>query len=277
MEIIFNGRIFQDEHIEGLDMLNRAFHFGDAFFDTLRFSGGKLLHWDQHYRRITDSVASLRMELRNDASTRSLDQQILNLLNRQRLKEARVRITVFRSGKGLYRPQSNMADILIESKPLSVGAYLDGPGLLAGISQVAIAPLGPLSHIKSSSRPASIQAAIECGQRQLDELLILNTNNTLAEAISSNVFLFIDGILYMPMPGQGQVEGIMQELVSELAAASGIPVQNSEISTDMIHEAEQAFLTNSIRGIRPVSRLEEKPLEISLALKLQKLLRESLA
>jgi uncharacterized protein YndB with AHSA1/START domain len=42
---------------------NRGLNYGDAVFETLRFSGGKIYFWEDHYFRLMASMRILRMEI----------------------------------------------------------------------------------------------------------------------------------------------------------------------------------------------------------------------
>jgi branched-chain amino acid aminotransferase/4-amino-4-deoxychorismate lyase len=80
-----------------------------------------------------------------------------------------------------------------------------------------------------------------------DEALMLNTAGHMACASSANLFWITGGRLYTPSLNCGVLDGIMRAQV--IAAA---PVEEVRANLDAVLQAEAAFLTNSLVGIRMV-------------------------
>ena len=95
----------------------------------------------------------------------------------------------------------------------------------------------------------AIQSATANG---FDDSLILNSRGNICEASSSNLFLVQKGILFTPALTQGCVAGTKRRELLEILPTLGYQVEETIITKEMVFEMEEIFLTNAIRGIRPV-------------------------
>ncbi len=75
----------------------------------------------------------------------------------------------------------------------------------------------------------------------------------------SNIFLVSDGILRTPGKGSGILPGITRETVLELASQLGINTLEHDIRPDELFQAREAFLTNSLIEVMPLTEIEGKP------------------
>ena len=58
----YNGSLLEAENAT-IPVNNRGLHFGDSVFETIRYAGGKLLFWEDHYFRLMSAMRILRMEI----------------------------------------------------------------------------------------------------------------------------------------------------------------------------------------------------------------------
>jgi para-aminobenzoate synthetase/4-amino-4-deoxychorismate lyase len=90
-------------------------------------------------------------------------------------------------------------------------------------------------------------------------LLILSGDEVL-EAGRANIFTIKDGALATP-PTDGRIlPGTARAAVLALAADLGVPATERPLHLADLHEADDLFLTSSLRGIRPVRSLDGTPL-----------------
>jgi branched-subunit amino acid aminotransferase/4-amino-4-deoxychorismate lyase len=101
-------------------------------------------------------------------------------------------------------------------------------------------------------RRIELERAAEQGS---DEVLCLTPDWDILEGGRSNIFLVEDGVLITPGLDEPLLDGVMRRVVIEHARACAIPVEESPVSYDTITLADEAFLTNSVRGMLPVARL----------------------
>jgi branched-subunit amino acid aminotransferase/4-amino-4-deoxychorismate lyase len=89
-----------------------------------------------------------------------------------------------------------------------------------------------------------------------DEVLFLDTQNHLSEGATSNIFFIKDGIIYTPTKECGILEGIIRNKLIELIEKNKhLVIKKGFYSLKELLSADEVFLTNSIMGIMPVSKI----------------------
>jgi branched-chain amino acid aminotransferase len=84
------------------------------------------------------------------------------------------------------------------------------------------------------------------------ECFLFNVKGTLADAVSSNVFLISGDTIVTPALTNGGVNGVMRRHVIAQLENSYKIVQSDVLMKD-IDEADEIFLTNAVRGIQSVA------------------------
>ncbi|MFO7978157.1 MAG: aminotransferase class IV [Bacteroidales bacterium] len=240
---------------------NRAFRYGDGFFETIRVSHGKILWAQQHYQRLVNSAATLKLTLPQGFSFIIFLQGLQELYhqNHPNQEAARLRVAIFRNHGGHYRPLSQQASILIESTALAHQAFeLNKKGLMIDVYPDLSKNLNFLSGIKSSNALIYVLAGIFCSSNGWDDCILLNQEGNIAEATSSNLFIIKDKELITPATDQGCVHGMMRSVILDLASQLRIKAREVILTADDLEQADECFLTNTIQGIRWVGGFRTK-------------------
>ena len=86
--------------------------------------------------------------------------------------------------------------------------------------------------------------------------LLLDRDGAVLEASRANVFAVRDAAIATP-PADGRiVAGIARRRVLELARATGRETREERLSIDDLRDADEVFLTGSVRGVEPVRALD---------------------
>ena len=88
--------------------------------------------------------------------------------------------------------------------------------------------------------------------------MLLNDDGYLAEGGSSNVFFVRSSRLVTPSEASGILPGITRELVIELADELNIAVTEGTVGIAVIRQCDEAFLTNSVMEIMPITSASDK-------------------
>ncbi len=222
------------------------------------------------------SATLLKMILPQELSIISLRKQIQNLLSLNSHNEgARVRLSVFRQDGGFYTPTNNNAYFIIESTPLENETYqLNKEGLYAGFFKQMHKQCNPLSSLKSSNAQLYVMAGLYAGEQGWHDAIILNDHGFVAETVSSNLFMVKDGVLYTPDLDQACVAGILRMQILDIAARKGIKLQECAILPEDLLQADEVFITNSIKGINWIKGIGNKRYYHSMATQMMSLLQK---
>lgn len=230
---------------------NRASYYADALFETIHANGTEPQFIDEHYDRLKHGLKTLEITTKLNRS--SLKQEIVKLLNKNRhYNGTRVRLTVFRQNGGLYTPLNNQSNFIIESSPLKDDYYvLNTKGLFIDFYEELHKPINKLSNLKSTNAQIYTQAGLYKTKNKLDECILLNTNHSICESISSNLFFVMGNKLLTPSLSCGCVDGVMRRKIIEIADFFKYEtIEHDSIEKDVFEYCDEAFLSNAIRGVQ---------------------------
>lgn len=231
---------------------NRSFRYGDGFFETIKLKDSRIILPDLHFERLFTSLETLKFETPKHFTADHLQEQILALTKKNKHdKLARIRLTIFRGDGGLYDEQNNTPNYIIQTWALNpVTNNLNENGLIIDIYKDAKKSCDSFSHIKSNNYLAYAMAALWAKQNQLNDALLLNNFNRIADATIANIFIIQNGIIKTPALSEGCVSGTMRKHLLRSFTKENIPVQETQITINDLLTASEVFLTNAIYGIK---------------------------
>ena len=89
--------------------------------------------------------------------------------------------------------------------------------------------------------------------------MILFRDGFLTEASASNVFAVRNGKLLSPPKNHLILPGITYDVVLELAASCGIPIELLAIPEREVRDADELWVTSSTKEVLAVTALDEEP------------------
>ncbi len=226
-----------------LPVINRAFLYGDGFFDTMLLIQGAPCFWDYHKARIQTTLSYLSLELQTD-----LDQMIRKLhriINFVQPGDGRLRLSFYRDGEGKYMPESNRAECVAIIEPHETEVFPSSPLQKLGISELTL-PSGEFGNHKTIGKHLQIKVALESQNESFDDLVLFNEQSHVVETISSNIFLVKEGRVYTPPLRSGALAGVVRQVLIDNIAVEC----NEDLTSDDLYSATEIFTTNSIIGIK---------------------------
>jgi branched-chain amino acid aminotransferase/4-amino-4-deoxychorismate lyase len=232
---------------------DRGLTLGDGLFETLLWSGGRPVLFDEHHARLVRGCAVVdlpapereKVWAATVAAVRGSD-----LTD----KRAAVRLTwtAGSAGRGLDRPKTLSPRLLASAvrSPRPVG-----PARLHTAS-VRRNEGSPASRVKSLSYLDGVLARREAQLSGADEAVMLNGEGHVACAAAANLFWFEKDALCTPAMECGALDGIVRAEVVAVARRLGMSVRETRTPRSDLSAAAGMFLTNSLIGLRPVSVLD---------------------
>ncbi|MCA0931682.1 aminotransferase class IV [Lutimonas saemankumensis] len=249
---------------------NRAFKYGDGVFDTIKFKNNTLLFLEDHYFRLMSSMRMMRMRIPMNFTLEFYESQILKTLEANHLSaEARIRVTVYRKNGGLYTPETNEIDFLIEVKEL-ISHVLD----FVEVELFKDYPVtsGLFSTIKTNNRMLNVLASIFSKENGYQNCFLINEKKELVEGVNSNVFLIKGQEVLTPSLESGCINGIVRKkIISLLETHEEFQIRQTSISPFELLKADEVFLTNSIQDIISVDKYRKKSFKKQKTLEIQEL------
>ena len=257
--IYLNGTLAPAQEAK-ISPFDRGFLYGYGLFETMRSYKGRVFRLDRHLARLRRSAAILALAAELEAY--DLEQAIYKTLEANRLRDARIRLTVSAGlgERGLAPPNLGPITVMVSVEKLSLpSTQVYRRGIRAAIVSTRRNSLSPLSQIKATSYLDSFVALSQAVASGAEEAILLNERGFIAECSTSNIFLVAEGILTTPSVESGILPGITREAVLELSRDLGIDAVEREIPEADLFQAEEAFLTTSVREIVPITSIDDKP------------------
>ena len=250
--VLYNERIVpSDEAILRPGQLGLLAGWG--VFTTLRIYKGIPFAFERHWERLQRDARLLHVEI--PVGRDELRRRLLELARRNRCPEASMRLCIVRSQGGVFEgPGSgNRSDV--------VAFTIDVPRR-RGAAGLALRPNGrhaesPFAGTKTLSWAHNLTFVETAQQQGFDEVILLNERGEVAECTSANIFTVRNGVTYTPPPAGGPLPGITRLVMLEELAE---PVEEKVLYVDDLYEADEVFITSTVRELMPVERIADRRL-----------------
>jgi branched-chain amino acid aminotransferase len=254
-----DGEIVPEDRAS-VPVLDRGFLFGDSVYEVMRTRNRVPFAWREHLDRLLESARGIALE--KDVDDKSL--------------MTRVRDTIFASGPGekyvrivVSRGTGKVPNIDLSHAPGPSRVVILVRELAAvpttGV-RVAIVPrlrndrraLDPA--VKSGNYLNNILGLAEARAVGADDCVFLNRDGFLTEASTSNIHVVRDGVVSTPPLAAGLLRGITRGLILRCAAGQGTMILERDIAAADVHDADEVFLSSTLRDIVPVTHVDGRPL-----------------
>lgn len=237
--------------------LDRAFLFGDAVYEVVPVYAGRPFRLREHLDRLARSLAGIRMD--PPLTHEAWDRILKTLIARNGGGDQYVYFQVTRGAElgrnhawpaGLEPTVFAFANAL---EPVSQALLEQG---VAAITAQDIR--WARRDIKSTALLANVllkRLAVDAGAFET----ILLERGELTEGSSTTVHVVTAGEIRTPPNGHNILPGTTREVVTELAARSGIPSASRRVTEVELRRADEIWLAFATRGVLPVTRLDGKP------------------
>jgi len=259
-DMVFLNGVLLPRRQAMVSVLDGGFLYGYGLFETMRAYQGRLFRLEKHLERLKRAAATLRISTEN----LSLEKAVREVLRGNRLGDARIRITVSCGEGDVFTADfTGRPSVLITAAPYQPPPEeVYSKGFSAVISSIPRNSRSPLSRLKTTNYLESILSKREAITAGADEALCLNEQGFLAEGSMTNIFLVKDGVLHTPDISSGILPGIARGTVMELASDLGIRVMEGDIPPEELFSAQEAFLTNSMIEVMPLTIVEGKAIGV---------------
>lgn len=232
------------------DQLDRGLQFSDGHFTTLTREDGQLRWWPEHWQRLSIASKRLAMPLPSEA-------EVLDCLAKISGANRVFKIIVTRGtgGRGYGITDQHQCNWYVTSSAL---AERDSRPLSCEIAHFTLARSSFFAGLKTLNRLEQVMLSQERQTRAVDELLVCDTEGELIEATSSNVFLRLNGQWVTPALDTAGIDGIVRQQI--LATRPLGCVEEARVTVEDLASVEQAFLTNTVLGLRPLAQIGDHKL-----------------
>ena len=261
MNVMTSNSMINGIAADHLMISDRSIHYGDGLFETILCSDNKLYYWQQHYQRLRSSADKLKITCPDE---RTFLEDIKELVSRNIAGNSYVIKIILSRGSGErgYRFSSDISAnriVLLSELDAGYSSILSNT-LLHGelfICEQQVSINESLAGLKHLNRLENVLARNEWNDKTMMFIdgLMLNADRQVIEGTMSNLFAIRDGKIFTPGLERSGIRGVMREVIMELAAKNGLPLSVSGMSLDALLSMDELFITNSLIGMKRVTKL----------------------
>jgi D-alanine transaminase len=255
MSVFLNGRFMPDSEAT-ISVFDRGFVFGDGVYELVPVYSRHPFRLDNHLRRLQASLDGIRLD--NPYGMDGWRKLILQLIELHDFADQSVYIQVTRgvAPRDHPFPKGVPPTVFMFAQPLVTAApELKRTGVCA---VTAVDNRWSRCNIKAISLLANILLRQQAVDAECAETLMLR-DGWLTEGTASNIFVAKHGVLRAPPPSNLMLTGVTYDVVLELAAANGIPVELRPISEAEVRGADELWMTSSTKEILAIVKLDGNP------------------
>jgi branched-chain amino acid aminotransferase len=256
--LVHTGAAIVPAREASVPILDHGFLFGDSVYEVVRTANGRPFMLKEHLNRMRRSAAMIYLDM--PWSDAEIGGRVTQLRAALPFPECYFRIIATR-GPG---PVALLPDACMEP-----GLYLIGMDLLryparlysegcrvAVVRRLRNDPRALDPRAKTGNYLNNMLGLVEARKAGADDAVFLNADGHLTEATTSNVWLVERGKVVTPPVGEGLLEGITRAFLLAKLPEAGIPVTEAALDIDRLLQADEVFLSGTVKGIMPVTLID---------------------
>ncbi len=241
---------------------HRAVRFGDGIFETCKIFNSKIYDFINHKKRFEKGIKKLELNF----STQNLHENLLELIEKNKIKEGFLRFSLSRGeGSMGYLAKNNIQNLFI-AQTLKARKPSDDKKIKINISKIKLMQRPKqLQGLKLNNSIDYILTKIQAKKNGFLDSLMLNHKNEIAECSSANVFFVKNNKIYTPKSNSGMVLGTVRDKIIKISNRK-INFINPKIS--FLNNIDEIFISNSNLLALPIDELKLKDKTIKLKSKI---------
>ncbi|MCH1626913.1 aminodeoxychorismate lyase [Fredinandcohnia quinoae] len=253
MYIYVDGEIVNKEAAK-ISPFDHGFLYGAGLFETFRVYDGHPFLLGDHLMRLQKGLDDLQI------SYKLIHHEIMTILQEllivNQLKDACIRLNISAGIEELGLPSEeyhNPSMIMFIKKIPN----FNGEKEAVILQTTRNTPEGTF-RLKSHHFLNNLYGKREVGNKPNVEGVFLTKEGYIAEGITSNVFWIKGNTLYTPSIHTGILNGITREFILNIASRVELTVNEGFFKVEELMNCHEAFITNSIQEIVPLSKINDR-------------------
>jgi branched-subunit amino acid aminotransferase/4-amino-4-deoxychorismate lyase len=244
--------------------------YGWGVFTNLRIFDGIPFAFDRHWARLVRHAEKARIVVPLDFNR--AQHALSEVIAANSVKQGRARLTILKGDAGVWRSESGRESQFLVFT--SSEAFRPPADFAITLSPNRILSSSPLAGIKQTARLENVLAFEEARARGFSEAVMLNERGEIVSATSGNIFWVEGEELFTPSLGTGCIAGVTRSFVHDIAGRVNIHLVEGGYPVQRLLDANEAFITSSLRGVVPVASFDIKQYNLKQALITRNLSRE---
>lgn len=243
-----NGRLVLAKDAR-ISVFDNSLMYAEGLFETILIVDNKPMFLDQHLDRLEKGAGVLGLTLSTDR--RQLTRWILKTskAHKARIQKLRITVTSGESARWVGRQGKQKVIMSVAEHKLPLKPFE------LYVSPLRVDQESVFRQVKTISYAINAAAYKQAADRGLDDALLLNQLDEIAEVTSANLFWVENGSIFTPPLAAGCLEGVTRKAVLQESVALGLSIEHRPCKLTDLEMAEEVFITSSLKLAAPVSRI----------------------
>jgi D-alanine transaminase len=249
-----NGEVLPLAEVR-ISPLDRGFLFGDAIYEVLRVYAGKAFLADEHFERLKNSLAAIRL---GGIDLGRMRRRMDDTLARSGVRDGIVYIQVTRGAaprKHAFPKDATPLELLW------VQEFAD-PYLAQRQTGIRVITQPDVRWKRCDIKTTNLLGNILAMQSAVDagcvEALLYHEDGTLIEGTHTNLFGVVGGKLCTAPLAGSILAGCTRALVVGLASRAGIPFEERSLNRERLGEVAELFVSGTTSEVLPVAKVDDR-------------------
>jgi len=247
------------QEIKQIELLDRAFHYGDGCFSTARIREGVIELESLHIARL--KLACERLLLSADLAF--IQRSIVQLKQTYAHLNGTLKIIISRGeGQRGYSLPAHPADVWVFFYP-QASEVLTYSEIDSGVLQHAMGLSMPqMVGVKSLNRLEQVLLKHEAEQHGWLEALVTDVQGSVVEGVSSNCFILLNDRWISPELRYNGVHGVMRAEILARMQQQGMSCELRMIDMEEIPRFQSLFFCNALSPMKIAKSLSHQHLDV---------------
>jgi D-alanine transaminase len=239
-----------------VSVLDRAYVFGDAIYEVLRFYDGRPWLEEEHFARLERSLTEVRI---HGVDLARLRRQMHELIAAGPYREGIVYIQVSRG----VAPRAHAFPAHVRPTEL-MWVQETGDGYAEKRTKGVAVVLQPdirwkRCDVKSVNLLGNVLANQAAKEADAAEAILYTPDGTITEATHSSFYGVKDGVIRTTPLGPAVLPGVTRSFVMRLIAELGLPLDERSLHRDEVPACSELFLSGTSMEVCPIVKVDGKP------------------
>ncbi|HTZ73824.1 MAG TPA: aminotransferase class IV [Candidatus Aquilonibacter sp.] len=224
---------------------------GWGLFTTVRIREGIPFAFERHWRRLERDAQKTHCPFLYEEEI--VRKQLGEVLQANQVREGCARVYVVFNQVGFWRSEESFprTDLFLCSSDLPT--YRETAKL--AVREHGRHAASPLAGTKVTSWVNNLWSLQEAQQAGFDEVVLLNERGEVSECTAANIFCVRGGRVVTPPLASGCLEGVTRNVLLEIGATAGAPVEERTLLPEDLYVAEEVFISSTNRDLLPVAEI----------------------
>lgn len=260
----YNGNLIEIKQ-PAIPIESRGLMYGEGCFDTFRTYGGKYFKLQAHLDRLKAGADFLNLDFPAELNPSSLKKMVSILLERNSISDGSgvVRVQLWRDGSRGYTLHGNeetQYSLLVSSLPEGRSSIY-----LATVATRRIPDKSLPVRLKLCNNINYIAAAGQAEHKGAEDALMQDIDGHVSETTIGNIFWAEEDCIYTPSVSCDLLPGITRGVVLDLIRRQlDYGLEEGQYSLDQIMKAGEVWMCNSVRGLVPVAKIDDRKFDTNL-------------